>query len=156
MFDNIIKDLEQDKLKYHNTPRKSLSFTIEDKENFKYTPGNSPMLPLDRDRTFQLDHLKESIKSKGHYRRSFDMLREGDSNNVMSTNIGMAKTDRPPTMKSVMNIQNSNSNKLKMREKLKKLKITKTELSQAVKEIEFEKMKISELKQTVFGDIKKV
>lgn len=43
-----------------------------------------------------------------------------------------------------------------MRDKLKKLKIVKTELGSIVKDIEIEKYKVGELKQSIFNDIRKV
>lgn len=43
-----------------------------------------------------------------------------------------------------------------MREKLKKLNMTKTELGNIVKEIEIEKAKISEIKISLFNDVRRV
>ena len=53
-------------------------------------------------------------------------------------------------------ILTENNNKLKLREKLKKLKLTKQELASIVKDIEIEKYKATELKNSLFNDIRKV
>jgi len=161
IFDNLVKDLEQDKLKFSITPRKSLSCSRgEDKENLNYTPSESLGYTQDRDKTFQIDHLKESYghnyRSRGAtLRKSVDMFREigegTSTNNILQA--GM-KTEKPPINKPGTLLQ-GNSNKLKMREKLKKLKVTKAELTHIVKEIEVEKMKISELKHSIFNDIRR-
>ena len=96
---------------------------------------------------------------KAQSRRSVDAFRDlGDSvNNVnMNVNATSMRTERPPLKPTTTGYLQGNTNKLRMREKLKKLKITKAELTQVVKEIEVEKMKVMELKQSIFGDIRKV
>lgn len=71
------------------------------------------------------------------------------------------KSEKPPAVLHSKISHNSpylksNTNKLKMREKLKKLNMTKTELGNIVKEIEIEKAKIGEIKISLFNDVRRV
>ncbi len=50
---------------------------------------------------------------------------------------------------------NNNNNKRKLWEFLKKIKIVKVETSNMLKEIEFERMKIKELKISIYHDLSK-
>lgn len=76
--------------------------------------------------------------------------------------MSVQKTEKPPMTSNHLRSSSqhlylkNNTNKLKLREKLKKLSITKAELGNIVKEIEVEKAKISELKISLFNDVRKV
>lgn len=80
----------------------------------------------------------------------------GEGSNIKNLNAGSSTVEKPPMIRSTQHLQTNNINKLKMKDKLKKLKMTKQEIAQVVKEIEFERIKISELKHSIFGDIRKV
>ena len=160
----MIKDLEHEKVRYQVTPRKSLSFT-EDKENHRFPYGYSPYRTdlQERDKTFQLDHLRDSgnidpssRRSAQKYKISSEPLRESQlKESIGQPPLASSKLDKPPVSRPT-NILTENNNKLKLREKLKKLKLTKQELASIVKDIEIEKYKATELKNSLFNDIRKV
>src|SRR5690349_1738011 len=107
----MIKGLEQEKRKYSITPRKSMSFSIENKENNTYTPNESFSYPNNQDRTFRMDHLKDahmSARSKIRPRRSVDTFRDLDDNpSHRTSNTMTVRPDRPPTIKAAHQIQSN-------------------------------------------------
>ena len=159
----MLKDLEQEKSKYSKTPRKSLNGSmIDDKEN-KFSHSFS-LKDIENHQVSNTDHYKDHTLFESQ--RSYSMALVNDRQISIEklkelVHVDKAsssfKSDKPPTYKQQSSLfLHNNNNKLKLREKLKKLKLTKAELINMVKEIELEKVKISELKSSTFNDIRKV